>query len=107
MVRRNEKPNVSHRGILGALRLLARPCRDFAEVISESMERELSLGERLAIRFHTLYCNSCRRYLRQVRAIRQMIARWLERAGQAEPTSEATMPAELRERIEQALRDAH
>lgn len=44
-------------------------CRDLTEIATDYLERRLSLWARLQIRLHILLCNSCRRYLRQIRSM--------------------------------------
>lgn len=54
------------------VRLLRRqpPCRDMVELMSQSLERPLSLRERLSLRLHLIVCVWCVRYLQQLNLLR-------------------------------------
>lgn len=47
-----------------------RPCKEVTRLSSESLERRLSLSERLSMRVHFLYCKWCSWYLEQLRLVR-------------------------------------
>ena len=42
-------------------------CKKVSELASESIDRRLSLGERLRMGLHLTLCGFCRRYRRQIR----------------------------------------
>lgn len=54
-------------------------CKETTRLISQGLDRELALGERLALRLHYAYCLGCRRAGRQMaflrRAVRELPAR--------------------------------
>lgn len=50
-----------------------QPCREMVSLMSESMERRLSLGEFLKLRLHLLVCAWCARYLRQINFLRSVL----------------------------------
>lgn len=50
---------------------LFRPCREVSQLSSQSLDRRLSLVERISMRIHFLYCKWCAWYLKQLRQIRQ------------------------------------
>ncbi|GMU84241.1 MAG: hypothetical protein AMXMBFR47_41110 [Planctomycetota bacterium] len=87
------------RGILRFFALLNRPCHGMSELISRDLDEPLGWPERAAYRFHTLYCNSCRRFRSQVAALRDALraaqSRWLT----VEPPRSLRLSAEARERI--------
>jgi hypothetical protein len=93
-------------GWIRFLALIFRPCRDTAGLISESMDRPLTRPELAAIRFHTLYCNACRRYGAQIRILRQAIAAWRNRTWTQDLASRATLPPRRRQSILQVLRES-
>ena len=41
-------------------------CEEASRLISESLDRELPLGTRIALRIHLLMCKLCPRFLRQM-----------------------------------------
>ncbi len=42
-------------------------CRDMSELVTDYLERAVSLRTRLDMRWHLLRCDACRRYYDQVR----------------------------------------
>lgn len=72
-------------------------CRDVAGVASDYINRDLTLRQRLAVRFHLGMCRFCNRYIRQMR---RTVA-FLRRFGRAE----ASRGAEDAARVEDAARD--
>ena len=77
-------------------------CKDTTLLISESMDRTLPLGRRLAKRLHLLMCVLCARYERQLFMMREV----LQRAGADEDPlgpDEITLSPEAKERIKKAL----
>jgi hypothetical protein len=48
-------------------------CRQIARLVSESMDRELSPGRRLGVRFHLLMCRHCARYRKQLHLMRRLL----------------------------------
>lgn len=57
-------------------------CRDATRLMSESQDRPLTTGEKLALRLHTLMCKGCHNFGQQLPVIR-LIAR--NYAGRSEP----------------------
>lgn len=53
-----------------------RSCRDVTRLVLEGEDRQLNLGERLAVRVHMLACAACPRFERQVRLMREATRRW-------------------------------
>lgn len=92
------------------LRFLVRlnaPCRDMTHLISRSLDEELPWHERLAYRLHVLYCTSCRRFGRQLRALRDAF-RAAEQRWLTDDTAKAPrLPAAARERIASHLPHKH
>lgn len=71
-------------------------------LMSESLERRLSIREWLGLRLHLLVCAWCARYLRQIKFLRSMM-----RGRQAVTHQIATSPtlaADTRERITKSLK---
>jgi hypothetical protein len=70
-------------------------CREFVELVSDYVERRLSLSERTRFEMHLCYCAPCRTYLRQLRAT-------IETAGRL---TEHDLPPGSRETLLAAFRD--
>lgn len=94
----------------GWTHLLALPCRQATELASAAMDRELTRGERLALRLHLLTCRGCRRFRAQLAALRRCLVGLyrLDRAddldGSGEDDLPFHMPPQTRARILQRLR---
>jgi Putative zinc-finger len=76
------------------------PCRKIVPLMSESLERRLSIRERLGLRLHLFVCAWCARYLRHIKSLR-----WILR-GQSSQLSAELAPSladDARERIARAL----
>lgn len=52
-----------------------RSCREVTQLVSEGLDRELSLGERVAVRAHFLICAGCREFDGQLAFLRRALGR--------------------------------
>jgi hypothetical protein len=78
-------------------------CRELTPLLSASLERELTLRERVVLRLHFIICEQCVRYLKQLRLIRTTLrARFAEGADDSQLSSQA-LPVSARERLKRAL----
>ena len=50
--------------------LLVTPCDGISELVSESLDRELTCTERFGVRLHLAYCRASRRFEDQSRRLR-------------------------------------
>jgi predicted anti-sigma-YlaC factor YlaD len=46
-------------------------CKQAAALISQGMDKELSLPQKVSLRFHLMMCNGCRNFNRQMEFLRQ------------------------------------
>ena len=53
-------------------------CKEASRLLSQSMDRELSLGEQARLRLHLALCDACRNFNRQLTQLRQAVARLFE-----------------------------
>jgi hypothetical protein len=74
-------------------------CRRATELISKAQDAPLSWKDGVALRLHLLLCKWCRRYEKQIRILRNVMA--LRRAD--DDAGSAALPDEARERIRRAL----
>lgn len=79
-------------------------CKEITQLVSDGYERDLSLLERLMVRFHLLYCVACRRYRRQIRFIRAAAVRYIRIMQSGRGPARAALSAAARERISRTLR---
>ena len=49
-------------------------CKDITKLISDSMERKLSLWQRIDLRLHLILCGLCRRFQANLLALRILAA---------------------------------
>jgi predicted anti-sigma-YlaC factor YlaD len=88
-------------GIRALWVLLKLPCEGMTRLASESLDRDLTGLERLALRSHLLYCTACRNFVRQVAVLRLAV----RRIAAGAPLPGPGLPAEARDRIKRALRE--
>jgi len=70
-------------------------CKQISGMISESMDRKLSLSQRMGIRFHLMMCKLCTRYQKQLLFIREALR----------PSTSSGLSSEGRNRIRKNLLD--
>jgi hypothetical protein len=73
-------------------------CRHATRLVSDGLDRSLSVMERLYLGVHFLGCPPCRRFRRA--------AQWLREALVSGGTERSALPAEARDRIRRALERA-
>jgi hypothetical protein len=78
-------------------------CKQMTALMSESLERRLTVRERVTLRLHLWVCIWCVWYLEQLRLLRATLR---ERAEQAEAEDGAALQlsTEARERLKRALK---
>ncbi len=74
-------------------------CKKVAQLASESLDRSLTLQERLSMRLHLLHCNFCSRYVRQLKFLNRACAN----ANENQARSEIGLTEDSRERIRDRL----
>jgi predicted anti-sigma-YlaC factor YlaD len=47
-------------------------CKETTELVSRAMDEGLSLGDRVAMKMHLAICTNCRRFTRQIHAMRRL-----------------------------------
>jgi len=48
-------------------------CKEATRLISEGLDRRLSLWQRISLRLHVMMCDACAAYKRQVEGIQQLL----------------------------------
>ncbi len=76
-------------------------CKEMTRVVSESLDRDLRLFERIGLRMHMSMCRRCPRFKDQLLAIREILR--LYAAGEDEREPSHTLSPEARDRIKQSL----
>lgn len=78
-------------------------CRQTVTVISQSLERPLSLRERVTTKLHLWVCIWCVRYLEQLQLMRDTLRACGSKLPEDEEASTASLSAEARERMKRVL----
>jgi hypothetical protein len=78
-------------------------CRDMTHLLSQSMDRRLSVHKRLAIWLHLTICDHCVHFAGHLAFIRKVSRSILK---YAEKTSSAGLPASAKERIKERVRQS-
>ena len=47
-------------------------CKDTSVMISRSLDRKLTLHERISVKIHLMVCSACRRMVKQIELIRDI-----------------------------------
>ena len=81
-------------------------CREAGRLLSESLERRLSLWERLKLRFHLLICSTCSRASSQVLLVNEAAQRLAADPRLLEIATGVKLPEDVRDRIKEAMRAA-
>lgn len=68
--------------------ILTLKCEQSTQIISDSLDRELTAVERWAVRLHYIACWSCRRFGMQMRQLRQTIEEYPKRTTDDEGLSD-------------------
>jgi hypothetical protein len=75
-------------------------CKHASRLVSQSMDRQLSMRERLGLRLHLLMCDACTRFSWQIALLRQAVRQWSARVENDEAIK---LSDEARNRIRQSI----
>src|SRR5215216_4345624 len=78
-------------------------CKDMSLVMSQSMERRLTLRERAAMKLHLLVCIWCVWYLEHLHFIRDTLHTRADQLTKEESSATDSLSTEARDRIRRAL----
>ncbi|QDT76103.1 zf-HC2 domain-containing protein [Lacipirellula limnantheis] len=81
-------------------------CRAASELASESLDRPLGRGERLALRLHQLICPPCRHLIAQFHTVRRAVASLPTPWRRVWSEESIGLSAERRDAIKQLLQEA-
>src|SRR5437870_8450794 len=76
-------------------------CPEVTRILSLGMDKELPLTTRIKLRIHYLMCSFCERYAKQLKYMREVSREFPDKIGEI---SDATLPAEAKQRLKEALR---
>jgi hypothetical protein len=76
-------------------------CKETSLLVSQSLDRKLPWGERVAVRLHLFVCEACKRFKAQTEFLRRAVRRGAE---QLEEASALKLSSPARQRIARAMR---
>ncbi len=80
-------------------------CKETARLISEGLDRKLSLWQRMNLRLHLMMCGACSAYRRQVETLNRIVRRRFdESAVEATAPDAPACPDEIKQRLRRYLR---
>ena len=89
-------------------KVLTLGCQESTQLLSASLDRRLTWGERLAVKAHVFFCWSCRRFRRQIVFLREASRRHQFNLTTSMPDRSSSLIPEARERINEAImREMH
>ena len=71
-------------------------CKEISKLVSESLDRELPLRQRMAMRLHLMMCAMCRAYEKQTHLLRNAMRTYGRQNNEK-------LPEESRQRIKKAI----
>lgn len=75
-------------------------CKQTSQLLSQSLDRKLSLRERIGVRLHLLICDVCARFVMQLEMMRHYLRHMRDEAEQDESVQ---ISAEAKARIAESL----
>ncbi|MEX2219590.1 MAG: hypothetical protein WD749_12625 [Phycisphaerales bacterium] len=90
------------RATLTVLRVASRPCRANNLDLSRAADGALPRPVRIGLAIHVFQCRYCRRFLRQLRFLREA-GRRFDAAAAARALESTRMPEEVRRRLSRRL----
>lgn len=79
-------------------------CKEVSRLVSESLDRRLTLWQRMQLWMHLLMCGMCARFRKQTLLLHEAAKRYLGIVEELEGDSRDQLGEEVRERIKQTLR---
>lgn len=77
-------------------------CKEMTQTFSASLDRDLTLRERIISKLHLFTCEACRRYLKQIRFLRDAVVNTGLPEFAAQPSS-ASLSLKAKERLKKAI----
>jgi hypothetical protein len=78
-------------------------CKEVSRLVSDSLDRELSIWQRMQVRMHLMMCRFCSRFRRQTLFLRDAARRYLAAGEEETPRGAAALSLDARERIKRSL----
>jgi len=79
-------------------------CKETARLVSEGLDRKLSLWQRMNLRLHLMMCGACSAYRRQVETLHRIVRRRFGKSAVDVTTTDAPpCPEQTKRRIVRTL----
>jgi predicted anti-sigma-YlaC factor YlaD len=72
------------------------PCKKATRLMSEALERRLTLKESVELKLHLSVCDLCERFLKQIQSLRKLLRAYT-------PQSEQHLPPDVKSQIKKTL----
>jgi hypothetical protein len=82
-------------------------CKDNVRLISESLDRDLTIGQRLELHTHLLVCPMCSNFRRQMLFLHRSAGEFENNDPGRDGDGQAPLSPEARERIQRALEEGN
>ncbi len=79
-------------------------CKEVSRWVSESLDHQLPLWQRMQMRFHLLMCRFCSRFRKQMLFLRDAAHRYWSASEETEAAPGGGLSPEARNRIKQSLK---
>lgn len=79
-------------------------CKTITPTLGESLDRKLSLREKIQMRLHLFTCDACARYLKQIEFLREAVQAQNEKL--IEEDSSVNLSLAAKERLKNALKSS-
>lgn len=77
-------------------------CKQTSQLISQSLDRKLTLRERFALQLHLILCKFCKRFSQQLQIIRVSVKSLVD---EVEKNDTILMPLDVKERISNVFKN--
>lgn len=77
-------------------------CKQTSQLISQSLDRKLTLRERCALQLHLILCKFCKRFSQQLQIIRVSVKSLVD---EVEKNDTILMPSDVKERISNVFKN--
>jgi hypothetical protein len=79
-------------------------CKEASQIISQSLDRPLTMRERLAVKLHLLICKYCKQFSQQLQTIRNALK---IASTKIENDDTIKMPSETKKRLMQSIESSY
>lgn len=82
-------------------------CRTITPMFSQSLDRELTLREKIVMKLHLFTCDACKKYVHQIKFMHEAFQEQEKMFAELESPAAPKLNLDARERMKAALRAAN